>query len=188
MSVFPRTPIFVIGCFGHPTWISSRLVGGSSRCVKGDEMKRMVPLAMFMAASALLASDPNLGTWKLNMVQSKFSPGPAPQSVTTTYTEDGGWVVSKSEGLGSDGKPFNVENRLKTDGNEYPYLSPWGKGTIAIQQANPYHWTSVVKLDSGHTLTSKGVISQDGRTRTVTTTGTNAKGEKVNSVTVSERQ
>ncbi|MFL6449443.1 MAG: hypothetical protein ACJ746_17430 [Bryobacteraceae bacterium] len=151
-------------------------------------MKRMVPLAMLMAASALLASDPNLGTWKLNMAQSKFSPGPAPQSVTTTYTEDGGWVVSKSEGLGSDGKPFNVENRLKTDGNEYPYLSPWGKGTIVIQQANPYHWTSVVKLDSGHTLTSKGVISQDGRTRTVTTTGTNAKGEKVNSVTVSERQ
>jgi hypothetical protein len=42
-------------------------------------MKRMLPLAMLMAAGALLASDPNVGTWKLNVAKSKFSPGPGPQ-------------------------------------------------------------------------------------------------------------
>jgi len=151
-------------------------------------MKRMLPLAMFMAAGALLASDPILGTWKLNVAKSKFSPGPAPQSVTTTYTEDGGWVVGKTEGVTSDGKPINVETRVKADGNEYPTESPWGKGTIAIKQTDPYHWTSILKLDGGNTITGKGMISNDGKTRTVTSTGTNTKGEKVNTVAVSERQ
>jgi len=151
-------------------------------------MKRMLPLAMFLAAMAFAASNPMLGTWKMNVAKSKFSPGPAPQSVTTTFTEEGGWVVAKAQGVNSDGKPINVENRFKTDGNEYPYESPWGKSTIVIKQTDPYHWTSVVKLDGGNTITSKGMISKDGKTRTVTSTGTNTKGEKVNTVMVSERQ
>jgi len=150
-------------------------------------MKRILPLAIFMAG-ALLASDPNLGTWKLNLAKSKFSPGPGPQSVTTTVREGGGWVIAKAEGVNADGKPINVENRFKTDGNEYPYESPWGKGTIVTKQTDPYHWTSVVKLDGGNTITSKGMISKDGKTRTTTATGTNTKGEKVNTVAVAERQ
>jgi len=28
------------------------------------------------------ASDPRIGTWKLNVAKSKYSPGPAPQSLT----------------------------------------------------------------------------------------------------------
>lgn len=153
-------------------------------------MKRMLmlPLAMFMAAGALQASDPMLGTWTMNVAKSKFSPGPAPQSLTATNTEDGGWVVAKAEGVNSEGKPINVENRFKTDGNEYPYESPWGKGTIVMKRADPYHWTSVVKLDGGNTVTIKGMISKDGKIRTQHATGTNTKGERVNTVTVWERQ
>jgi len=151
-------------------------------------MKRKVLLAMFMGAVALLASDPNLGTWKLNLAKSRFSPGPGPQSVTTTITEDGGWVIAKSEGVNADGKPINVENRFKTDGNEYPYQSPWGKGTIVIKQTDAYHWTSVVKVDGANTITSEGMISEDGKTRTTNSTGKNTKGERVNTVAVSERQ
>ncbi len=30
------------------------------------------------------AADPLIGTWKLNLAKSKFSPGPAPKSVTAT--------------------------------------------------------------------------------------------------------
>jgi hypothetical protein len=51
-------------------------------------MKLMVPLAIVMAAGALLASDPIIGTWKMNMAKSKFSPGPAPQSERLDGRED----------------------------------------------------------------------------------------------------
>jgi hypothetical protein len=151
-------------------------------------MKRMLPLAMLMAAATLLASDPAVGTWKLNLAKSKFSPGPPPKSVTTTISEDDGWLVSKAEGVDSEGKPINVENRVKKDGKEYPYQSPWGKGTVVVKGTDPNHWTQVVKLEGGNTIATKIAISKDGKTRTSTSTGTNAKGEKVNSVAVSERQ
>jgi hypothetical protein len=31
--------------------------------------------------------DPIIGTWKVNLAKSKFSPGPAPKSLMRTYTE-----------------------------------------------------------------------------------------------------
>lgn len=33
------------------------------------------------------ASDPAIGTWKLNLEKSKFSPGPGPKSQIRTYVE-----------------------------------------------------------------------------------------------------
>ena len=38
------------------------------------------------------------------------------------------------------------------------------------------------------TTTQKNVVAADGKSRTVTTTGTNAQGEKVNNVAVYERK
>lgn len=77
---------------------------------------------------------------------------------------------------------------FKTDGNEYPTQTAWGKGNMVIKKADPYHWTSVVTLEGGNKITSKVVTSKDGKTRTHTSTGTNTKGEKINTVTVWERQ
>jgi hypothetical protein len=148
----------------------------------------MLPLTMFLVAGALLASDPMLGTWKINVAKSKFNPGPAPQSITTTSIEDAGWVVAKTNGVNAEGNPINVENRFKTDGNEYPTQTAWGKGNMVIKKTDPYHWTSVVTLEGGNKITSKVVTPKDGKTRTHTSTGTNMKGEKINTVTVWERQ
>jgi hypothetical protein len=97
-------------------------------------------------------------------------------------------MVVKTEGVSTDGKPMVRENRFKTDGNEYPYDGPWGKGTVVVTVTDPYHWTQVVKQDGGNTITTQGVLSKDGKTRTQTTTGTTAKGDKVNTITVYERQ
>src|SRR5205085_3569561 len=88
-----NTPAVVIASCQTPMG-SVHFPNGSCRCVIGESMKRILPLAIFMAG-ALLASDPNLGTWKLNLAKSKFSPGPGPQSVTTTVREGGGWVIAK---------------------------------------------------------------------------------------------
>jgi hypothetical protein len=88
----------------------------------------------------------------------------------------------------ADGKPIARTNRFKRDGNEYPFNGPNGPGKISVKKVNDYHSTAVMKLDGGGTITSHVVISKDGKTRTQTSTGTNSKGEKVNTVVVSERQ
>jgi hypothetical protein len=40
-----------------------------------------------IGAGAALAADPVIGTWKLNLAKSTFSPGPAPKSQTRTYAD-----------------------------------------------------------------------------------------------------
>ena len=48
-------------------------------------------IAMVLLAASLggvaMAADPVLGTWKLDVSKSKFSPGPAPTSLTRVYAE-----------------------------------------------------------------------------------------------------
>ena len=51
-------------------------------------------VALFGLAGLLAAADPSIGTWKMNVVKSKIKPGPAPKSVTATYSEDGDWISS----------------------------------------------------------------------------------------------
>jgi hypothetical protein len=56
------------------------------------------------------------------------------------------------------------------------------------KKIDDYTYEATTKL-KGKTLTvARHVISKDGKTRTVTTTGSNAQGQKVNDVTVFEKQ
>lgn len=158
---------------------------------------RLLPNAALcsLAATVLCAAnmqfssaDPVIGTWKMNIAKSRFSPGPAPKNATTVYSQEGDWLVIKSTGTDSAGQPINRTNRYKRDGKAYPFDGPNGRGTITVKRIDDYNSEAVTKLEGGGTITTRSVISKDGKTRTMTSTGTNAKGEKVNSVIVWERQ
>jgi hypothetical protein len=134
------------------------------------------------------ATNPIIGTWKMNVAKSKFSPGPAPKSVTSTFTQEGDWVVTKTDAVESGGQPVTRNNRYKIDGKDYPYEGPQGKGTISLKRINDHTTEAMLKFAGGHMLTTRSVISKDGKTRTMSSSGMNAKGEKVSTVTVWERQ
>lgn len=150
-------------------------------------LKTIVMLAV--TAIALSAADPYLGTWKANLTQSKYNPGPAPKSAVATYTKDGEWVVLKSDTVSADGQTVTSTNRYKRDGKEYPFNGPLvGKGTITVKAINDYVTDAVLKSDSGRTVMVHTVISKDGKTRTQTITGTNADGKKMHNTVVYEKQ
>lgn len=148
---------------------------------------RNLALLLPVAALLLTAANPIVGTWKMNTAKSKFNPGPAPKSVTITYEQDGEWTISKAEGVSGSGENFSRSNRYKTDGAEYPWDGPLGKGTISIKETDGYHATSTQKVGSGVT-TTRSVISKDGKTRTLTITGTDSQGKKVHNTMVFEKQ
>jgi len=143
---------------------------------------------MLTVPGLVLAADPVVGTWKLNVAKSKFDPGPAPKSSTVTYTEDGGWLVLKVEGVAADGTAINRNSRFKMDGKEYPYESPQGKATIRGNMSGERQSTATVKLDGGNSFTQHSVISADGKTRTITTNGKNAQGQAMKNLVVYDRQ
>lgn len=144
-------------------------------------------LGTVVAAGLLVAADPMLGTWRLNVEKSKFSPGPGPKALTITYTQEGDWYVMKSVGTAADGTAISRTGRFKTDGGEYAVDGPNGPGKMSVKRSDQHNAVSVTKLDGGGTVTVKTAVSSDGRTRTQTVTGTNSKGETLNHTIVLDK-
>ena len=146
-----------------------------------------VLIGILATALALSAADMFSGTWKLNLAKSKYSPGPAPKSLTITATMEGDWVVTKAEGVDSTGKASTYTNRYKLDGKEYSYKTATIEGMISVKKIDDFHTEATIKGGKAHTK-GKTVISKDGKTRTLTTSGTNMDGKPTNNVAVYDKQ
>lgn len=107
-----------------------------------------------------------------------------PMSRTLTYTKDGDWIVRESERLDPDGKSRTSVVRHTNDGKE----NPWGAGRAAVKKLNDYHYEWVFRSDSVGSGKGSTVITRDGKTLTETYAGIDQNGQKVNYVTVYEKQ
>jgi hypothetical protein len=150
-------------------------------------MSRLQFVFLLLIPGLVLAADPLVGTWKLNVGKSKFS-GPPPTSMTMTYAEEGGFVVTKAERVDENGKAVSRTNKYKMDGKQYPFEGPYGKGMMSVKKTGENEITTTHTFPGGHTLTQRAVLSADRKTRTLTSTGKNEKGEPINARTVYERQ
>ena len=146
-----------------------------------------VVIAMLATSLALLGADMFSGTWKLNVAKSKYNPGPGPKSTTTVMKMEGDWMTAKGEGVDAAGKATSSNNRYKYDGKEYPYKTAQVDGTISVKKTDDFHAESTTKGGKAN-VTTKTEISKDGKTRTQTSTGTNAEGKATNNVVVWDKQ
>jgi hypothetical protein len=146
-----------------------------------------ISIGLVVTALSLCGADMLSGTWKLNLAKSKYSPGPAPKSLTVTITREGAWVVAKSESIGADSKAATYTNRYTLDGKPHPYKTSLVDGTISVKRIDDFNSEATIKSGKS-SVTAKGTISKDGKTRTLSSTGTNAEGKAVNNVAVYDKQ
>ena len=146
-------------------------------------------LSVALASPASAQTDPQHGQWKLNVSKSKYSPGPAPASATTKIEAAGAATKLTVDQTFADGTKRHWEITASYDGKDTPVVgnNP-DADTIARTQIDASTVRTVSKKGGKVTTTQTSAVSKDGKTRTVTTTGTNAKGQKVNNVAVYERQ
>jgi hypothetical protein len=145
-------------------------------------------LGMAIIATVAFAADNSLGTWKLNMEKSKFTPSAPVKSLTSTREASDDGVKVTTTGEAADGTPINGSYTAKYDGKEYPVTgAPFD--SIAIKQVNANTFTANQK-NSGtkYSTTSRSVISKDGKTMTVHVRGTGTDGRPVSYTMVSEKQ
>jgi hypothetical protein len=145
-------------------------------------------LGVFVFAGSLLAADAAIGTWKLNPAKSKFSPGPPPQGATVTYEESGNGVKRTGEMVNADGTKTSFEYTAQYDGKEYPVTGNLNADMISLMRVNDRTVEATLKKDGKVTTNARRVVSADGKTLTITLTGTNAQGQKMRNVQVFEKQ
>ena len=156
-------------------------------------------VAIFLALAATLAStttaaqssDPWIGTWKVNLSKSTYSPGPKPTAPTTVKLESspGGGLKTTIDGVDPKGQPTHTETVGMLDGKDNPVKgSPVPNSTTALKRIDSRTLEAVNKVDGKTITTTKVVVSADGRTLTATQTGTTPQGEKVMNVIVADKQ
>jgi hypothetical protein len=136
-----------------------------------------------------IAADSNIGAWKLNVAKSKYSPGPAPKSQTLkieAWGDDG--VKYTADGTNADGTPLHWEFQAKYDGKFVPFKGNPDADMIAYKRVDPNTIEATTQLKGKEMGHSTAVVSMDGKTRTLTQKGKNAKGEDVSNVVVYEKQ
>ena len=133
------------------------------------------------------ADDANMGTWKLNEAKSKFSPG-APKNNTVVYEAAGDNVKVTIDGTDKDGKPTHNEWTGKFDGKDYPVTGDPNSDARSVKKIDDHTLGFNVKKGSTVTTSGRIVVSAAGKSRTVTSSGTDSKGNKTKSTAVYDKQ
>jgi hypothetical protein len=154
--------------------------------------RKFLILAAFAVALSPLAApaaetDPVLGTWKLNVAQSKFSPGPAPKSQTRTYKDSNGSTALNWTQAGADGKEMTVSTTYKYDGKDYPVTGA-DFDTVSLKKVDDRTVESTQKKAGKVVGTTMRTVSKDGKTLTLKSKGTNAAGVAHDNTLVFDKQ
>jgi len=157
--------------------------------MKGKTLVLISAAVIWLAAASFLhAADPALGTWKLNVAKSKFTPGPAPKSATVTYEAVGDSVKRAGDIIAADGNKSSPAYTAKFDGKYYPATGSDLYDELSLKKIDDNNTEATLRRGGKPVANAKRSVSKDGKVMTITINGTNAKGEKVNIVSVYDKQ
>jgi len=144
---------------------------------------------LVVSVAPVAAQTPSLaGTWKLNVTKSKYMPRPVPKSESVTYESSKDGFTYKVTATEADGTPTNLTGTLVFDGKDAPTTGSPDYDTVATRRIDAYTSETTRKKNGKVVQTVRRELSRDGRTLTLTTTGSNARGDSIKNVGVYERQ
>ena len=122
------------------------------------------------------SDDVHMGTWRLNEPKSKFSAGATRYSVVIVQAAGDEMTVSVG-GTDRDGKPTHNQWRGKFDGKDYAVTGSPNEDTRSYTKIDDHTLGFNSKKDGEITVSCRIVVSADGKSRTVTASGTD-QGKK----------
>ena len=144
-------------------------------------------ISLFFASVAMgFQNNPQMGTWKLNEAKSKLA-GKA-RNHTVVYEAAGDQTKVTVDGVDENGGAVHSESTGKFDGKDYPVTGDANSDVRSYRMINKNTLSLSGKKNGKVTLSGRIVVSRDGKTRTVTTTTTNAQGKKVMNTAVYDKQ
>jgi hypothetical protein len=148
-------------------------------------------LFVLAVATAAMAEDPWVGTWKLNPAKSKAPGGRLPHPSSTNIIEiQGDTMHLISNQTDSTGKLEHVEYTAKLDGKEYPVTAtPPGPQpyTISLKRINS-RTREFVEVIGTFTIRGQDVLSEDGKSFSRIVNSKDAEGNDTSIIQVFEKQ
>ena len=160
-------------------------------------MKRLLLFATVVALSLVTSgmlvaqSNPQVGTWKLNVAKSKYVNAQAPKNETRTVEPQGADAKNSFDGVAGDGSRIAYNYTTNYDGKDSAISgvgAPGGEDTLAVKRVDANTTTSTGKKAGKVIRTNRTVVSKDGKVMTITAKGTNEQGQPVSTTTVWDKQ
>jgi hypothetical protein len=142
---------------------------------------------LLLAGAACFAADPQIGAWKLNEAKSKVTRGTAKNKVVT-YQVVGDQVKVTVDGTDAMGKPAHNEWTGRFDGKDYPVTGDPTSDVRSYKRLNNRTLEFAARKNRKVMVTGRVVVSADGKSRTVTTSGTTPKGKNFRNLAVYDKQ
>src|SRR6516225_7755674 len=103
------------------------------------------------------SADPWVGTWKVNLDKSTYSPGPKPTTAAVVRMDSAqGGVKVTIDGADPQGKPTHVELNGKFDGKDAPApAAPTPNSTDAFKRMDARSFEIVAKTDGKPTVATR---------------------------------
>jgi len=126
----------------------------------------------------LAQSNPLIGTWKLNVVKSRYSGSPPPRSTTLTFAGEGQNLTNTAETIDAQGQTIKTVCAHIYDGKPHPTTGVAGglSDTSTYNRVDANTVNFVRSKDGKVVQTGSNVVSADGKTFTVTTIGIGPNG------------
>lgn len=135
------------------------------------------------------AANPFVGTWVLNVSKSEFNP---PESalksdVVVIEAQENGLKFTFDR-VDAEGNAVHFEEAPKFDGNPYPIVGEGITEMVTLKRLGDNGFEEVVLQNGEETQTVQVVLSDDGKSSTVTAKTKDENGEELTSTTYYDKQ
>ena len=149
----------------------------------------LIALALLAATTVVVMAktSPQMGTWKLNEAKSKVAAG-ATKNHTVVYEAAGDDIKVTVDGVDGGGNATHNEWTGKFNGKYYAVTGDPTSDERAYRVLNNRTLSITAKKGGKLTLSGRIVVSMNGKVRTVTVSGTDAKGKRFRTVAVYDKE
>jgi hypothetical protein len=147
----------------------------------------LVGVVTVIGGGTAFAGENWVGTWKLNTAKSQLGPN-AVRAQTLTFESSPAGIKLTSEGTDAEGKPMKGGYTSKFDGKDVPWTGNPMADMASPKKIDDNTYENAWKKGGKATVSAKVSVSADGKTLTVTQTGTDPQGKAVSSVAVYDKQ
>jgi hypothetical protein len=142
----------------------------------------------WMSGPDAFAGENWVGTWKLDAAKSQLASGAVTRAQTLKFEATPAGIKLTSEGTDPEGKPMQGQYTSKFDGKDVAWSGNPSADTACPKRIDDNTYENVWKKGDKPVMTTRVVVSNDGKTLTITQTPTDAQGAAAASVAVYHRQ
>lgn len=140
-------------------------------------------LMAFFSAGARAATDPFAGTWTLDVPRSTYPAGTGPATMTIEMESAGQGIRYRSDAIFANGRAVHSEYTADYEGNQAIVMGARGMMLpVFLKRIDANTVVASYTKDLTIVATSRRVISDDGRTMTITTNSKDPSGQNTTTI------